>query len=614
MYDWLHVIGSVHGIKYTADDELNCGAFCDGVVANFNFNKGFHITAVQQQQIASSNVHPFFAVVPVTRTSHDQSQHYSPAPFIHKHTTHKYLSLRVPFSLLQLTPRSRLRSNSFAFSSSLVPLSYFTHIHANTSTQHPQIPTAYRSTSSFVCTTSSKKLFFHPFFFLHHLDNNRERGSTQHPATPIMTSTMKFALGLLQRVSESTKAAQEAERQKQREAAAARAKAAQLEQEKEKQRIREEADRMIDRNTRSRKKAVARKRASAEKKEKKQMTPEQVALKMRGVAPKKEEGVARGKIRKPVGPPKPLPGMEFVVRKSQKKEIKVPHTSDYSDMFGDKYLVGIDVKCVQDMKKKSAQATKEAQRIIAERKEKAERLLKEAEESRKKDEEAARMGIKRDKNEWRKKAAEREYISVDKPLSMMTPAEREMLLRQAERDNTSSPVGPSSSSASASGVARGRISKNVAKVASAKEVAKRKAALRDRILAATGGAKPKPNSVRSPSQSPERRPSSTGMRRRPMDDRDSYRTDRHEYVRRQSPRRSRCEEEERGYNSEEWSGAEDGSDSDDSEDLYGIDALDREEERSSRLAKLEDKRERMRELKHQKEKERRRREFERSRR
>lgn len=422
-----------------------------------------------------------------------------------------------------------------------------------------------------------------------------------------MTSTMDFALGLLQRVSASTKAAQEAERRKQREAAAARAQAAQMEQEKEKQRIREEADRMVDRNTRTKKKLAAKRRATLSKKEKKPMTPEQIAFKLRGVNPK-DESLRRPKLRKPSGPPKPLPGMEFVAKKNQKKEIKVPHTSDYSDMFGDKYLVGIDVKCVQDMKEESAKATKEAQKIIAERKARAEKLLKEAEEMRKKSEEAERLGIKFDKNEWRKKAAERDYISIDKPLNLMTATEKERLLRQAEK-KVASLAAASSSAPGPSGVAKGRISKNEAKIASAKEVAKRKAALKDRILAATGGAKPKPRPVRSPS--PERRPSATGVRKRLLDDRDSYKTDRREPIRRPSPKRSKYGGSDRGYNSEEWSDGEDGSESDDSEDLYGIDALDREEERSRRWAALEDKRERMRELKHKKDKERRRKEYER---
>lgn len=294
------------------------------------------------------------------------------------------------------------------------------------------------------------------------------------------------------------------------------------------------------------------------------------------------------------GPPKPLPGMEFVVRKTKKKEVEVPHTSDFSDLYGEEYLVGIDLKCTRDMQKESAKATKEAQQIHRERKEKVDRLRREADEKIAMEKELAKKGIK----SKRRASSDKDWVAVDVPIKLgKGQTVPESVIRNAAANSAPSANGK-------------RVLSKAAQVAEQKaRIEQRSRALKERILRATGG------SVKKTSPSPEeergvkRRADSPrrDVRKRPARD-DRYAASDWRDERLDRPR-SRRDEYERGYDSEEFS--EEDEDSDDESETFGIEALEREEERSAKWAKIEDRREREREMEHKKEKERRRKEFER---
>lgn len=436
---------------------------------------------------------------------------------------------------------------------------------------------------------------------------------------------MDFALGVLARVTEGQKAAAAAEKRRVAAAAAARRKALEERKQREKDRIRQDVDKMLSRTNRPKRGAIGKRRDGAAKAKARRLTPDQVAMKIRGVAPPKPAGASsatKEKAKKPSGPPKPMPGMEFVERRERKKEIKVPHTSDYSDLFGDEYLVGIDLKCVSKMKEESAKATKEAQKIIAEKKALREKRMREAEENTKFSEEMKRRGLKdKHRNEWRLKATEKDWVAVEVPTDALPPREKAKL--KAVGSSQGSAAGPATDG---SGAAKVNKAKKVE--FDAAEIARKKAALRENVLNATAtraAPSSRPRRARSPSSSPERRPVASSKRKRVVEpERRSLVSNRrsHEDQPRRPERRSnearvskrsRYEDRHRGYNSEEWDDDfEDDEDEDSDEDLFGIEALEREEERSARLGALEDKRERQKELRRKKEKERKRLEYERS--
>lgn len=437
---------------------------------------------------------------------------------------------------------------------------------------------------------------------------------------------MDFALGLLARVSEGQKKAAAAEKRRAAAAVAARRRAADERAQRDRERAQQGVNRMM---ARSRPKPRIPRRRSAPKKTaaaKRPVTPEEAATRLRAAsAQRSAREVARERQRKNTGPPKPMKGMQFVERRDKKKEINVPHTSDYSDLFGDDYLVGIDLKCVTKMKEESAKAAKEAEKIHAEHEAQRQKRLKEAEEIAREAAEMKRRGVnQKETNMWRLKATEKDWVAVDIPTNALTPSER------AHLKGSSSSAQPSRLGvASNSGITK--VSKAKREAIGAAEMAKKKAALRQSILAATGGAKPaRTNRVRSVSSSPERRPMPSGKRKRALDD-DRRSLDRRSGDRRPAerrlvsdrkndryarddrrPKKPRYDDRNMGYNSDEWGDELDGDDDDDDEeDLFGIEALDREEEESARLAAIEDRRELRLEAQRRKEKKRRREEYER---
>lgn len=313
--------------------------------------------------------------------------------------------------------------------------------------------------------------------------------------------------------------------------------------------------------------------------------------------------------------------MEFVVRKEKRKSVYVPHTSDYSDMFGEEFSRGIDLPCILNTQAETAKATEEAKIIVAERQEKLARIKKEAKEVHRKELEMARKGIKPDKDHNLIKAANETYVAVDLPPSYLA---KNPHARPAA-------AGPSSSAGGVS--TRPRMSKQAAITMSKKEISERSRKLKERILAATGGA-PKKSAKRSRSEDGDDRSPVPAKRRRTEDNRVRGRKDDRSGRSRETQRRSRTRspparrgrQEERGpgrdrsnspaysrgYNSEEWSDRND-SDSDGSdEDLFDLEALEREEARTTRYAKMEDKNERLKEKHRREAKEQRRIEFENS--
>lgn len=457
-----------------------------------------------------------------------------------------------------------------------------------------------------------------------------------------------FAAGLLAKFNKNTAAAEKARAVEAKKARAAAEAVREREIAAEKTKAAAEADKMLKRAARgsgwggrketgevARKKSdlAAEKRARAEGGGVSRARAARVSGDGRG-GDKVRKKIPRKAEKKPaLDPSKPLPGMEFVVRGEKKKKIDVPHPSDFSDLFGEQYLVGCDnVKAVTSMVKESAKATKEAEKFLAAKKAKAKRLLKSAEEEAKYREDMAKKGIKVDRfkfseNDWRKEDADTWVaVNVAIPTYQRSPNPASMSGSQARASAAAY------AKASTSANPTGKTSKAKAKAAAAAveklENERRAKALRERVLSVTGGSFA---ASRTKDQSPARAPHSQSPALRRSENSTAKRRRRDAYA---SDDDDRPQKRSRGYNSDEWSDADDyapqkrsrgynsdewsdyGSDDDDSDSdgETGFAALQREEERSARLAALEDRRENRAELRRKKEKELRRKQFEESRR
>lgn len=417
-----------------------------------------------------------------------------------------------------------------------------------------------------------------------------------------------YSAGLLARLGQSTKAAREQKRKKELEEQKQRIQETKRKEEESRNKMRMEVEKMVRRNS-----AIGRIRKATTPKNRNRAgsSSAQGGRRVRSTAPTEEDDPFKPKKlpKRASGPPKPMPGMEFVVRKTKKKEIRVPHPSDYSDMFGKEYLLGIDLKVTSDMAKESAEATAEAQHILKEKKELADRLSKQAKENVNKERDMMKKGILNGKtrDSRRIEASSKDWVAVNTPVKSADQAKAVDLVSKAASYEKGS-----------SGKARESATPGI--VGNYKE---RGRLLKERLLAMGGGPKPVAKSTKPVERarhqdsdsdvSPERSRRSVASRPSPK---------------RMAPKRRRCDFDdepkyepkrarrpvERGYNSDEWSDDNDNdNDKDDEgseEDLYGIEALDREEERSRRLGALEDKRERQREIKRKLEKERRRKAYE----
>eukprot|EP00178_Gracilaria_changii_P003107 TRINITY_DN1452_c0_g2_i2.p3 TRINITY_DN1452_c0_g2~~TRINITY_DN1452_c0_g2_i2.p3 ORF type:complete len:510 (+),score=123.96 TRINITY_DN1452_c0_g2_i2:11012-12541(+) len=381
--------------------------------------------------------------------------------------------------------------------------------------------------------------------------------------------------------------------------------------------------------------------------------------------------------------PKLGPNMEFVVRREKKKkQIRVPHTYDYSDMFGDDYWRGIDIDGAKKISKETAEATKEAQQIIAERKAQREENKRQMEQTIREVRELEKKGLwdEKTQNKRRLEHSEKEWVAVDTPVPIFR--QKNSAIARAAQSSSSASKPLASLWAKPASVA----SKPLAKKESVAQVKERARLFKERLMGLntssakktvpSKGAKSK-NSSGSDSDV-DRRPSSdkkrTPLKRRVYDSEGSeddgdrrgkkrkrrpsqYSGSDSEYDRkspsakkrrrardfsddsdsgygrgslqksrqaredggdsdldRRSSRKSYGNEKKRhssrkSYNSDEWSDSNNDDDSDE-EDFFDISALDREEARSERIAKLEDKRELAKLRRDKKEKERRRREFE----
>lgn len=374
----------------------------------------------------------------------------------------------------------------------------------------------------------------------------------------------------------------------------------------------------------------------------------------------------------PAAPPKPLPGMEFVVRKTERKVIPLPHTSDYSDMFGPEFSLGFDSKVHKNEAKESAIATKEAQRILSERKEKNERSLAEAKAHMAEDQELERQGklTTKMKNSRRVEASARDWVAVDVPVPIGAPRPDRLSLASSSAADSRNRVSNSvlTTKEKVSNVQKSKNETQARRRALAKRIsalgslggpspssptppqsAKRSHGHRDSdddlsddddIQSARKKRKPSVDPFTLPHKSPgeerrlgKRRPAvrdaddrhRDGNRRRDVDDRrrNSRRREEEEPPRRRRRtdvsdeedddryRRSsgrRGEADTRGYNSEDWSVADD--DDGPRGGFNDMDDYDEEELESTRVAAAEEAKEKLAEKRRKKIKERRRQEAE----
>lgn len=302
-------------------------------------------------------------------------------------------------------------------------------------------------------------------------------------------------------------------------------------------------------------------------------------------------------------PLKPLPGMEFVVRKAKSKDVSIPHTSDYSDMFGDEYLLGADIKLNADMVQASAEATAESQRLLNERKEKLKRIRQES-EHRAELVNKGKLAPSKAKKKWNPSESD-EWVAVDNPLV----ASREDPSLKKTQDLATAPKV----------VSRATKASEAAQLAA--EMEKRRQALRERVLKLTGGGaasdskpadvKRKPSPRKRQLLPPKRPPKRPERRSRDLSDSESE----DDYRRADAKRRrvSTDRGSSRIRRPDVCSDAEEQSD-DDSDGSFDNDfeSLMAEEAESARIGRLDDKREREKELRRKKEKEERRRRFEES--
>lgn len=358
-------------------------------------------------------------------------------------------------------------------------------------------------------------------------------------------------------------------------------------------------------------------------------------------------GVARR--RRAEGPPKPLPGMDFVVRKTKNKKIRVPHTSDYSDMFGEKFLRGIDLKVLQDNAKESAIATKEAQEILSENKlknQKAREVARKHYEEEKVLEREGKLTTKV-KNSRRCEASALDWEVVDTPVAsnakrpaevngrpVSTTSEPARKLGQSSKAGSSSASVPNKSDTAArkralqerlqlmmpaektesrktpptSAGKRGRVQRQSDSDASSEEndyaARKRRKSLevaskRRSVEKDTRDADRRGSKRRSVEREEDKRVMRSGRRRRDDGEEDetprrkrrrSYVSDDEEDDRRYT---RRAREPARGDISDEWSDEEDDDDgSDDGSIRFNdLDEYEEEEEESRRMGELEDKKE-----------------------
>lgn len=323
------------------------------------------------------------------------------------------------------------------------------------------------------------------------------------------------------------------------------------------------------------------------------------------------------------GPPRPLPGMEFVVRKTRKKKTHVPHSSDYSDMFGSQYLQGAELPVTKNMVKDSAKALEENKKIHAEKKENVKRAQRQAAEDARRAADLKKRGLltARERKRLQTEASSRDWVAVDAPVAVGKMGKAQVKQLSSE------------SSVLRRVVAETAGDRAVKKVLDARVVRQKQKELLERIKNLGGGGGSAKTSASAGSgevrkkkrarveddyeeeEEYERRRAVKVQRKRREDRqmRGKYEGDRSgrtgpfNHREKERPRvGGRSAPAERGYNSEEWSDGADDNDGDDGEDLFDISALDREEERTEKAAKFEDRREFLDDKKRRKEKERRR--------
>ncbi|KAI0561139.1 hypothetical protein FGB62_92g046 [Gracilaria domingensis] len=329
-------------------------------------------------------------------------------------------------------------------------------------------------------------------------------------------------------------------------------------------------------------------------------------------------------------PPKLGEDMEFVVRRpKEKKEIKVPHTSDYSDMFGGKFWLGVELGFAKKSAKETAEAKAVNEKIIAEQ---------QADRKRRKQERIDFFGEEKalekkglldgpSKSKRRLEFSDKDWVAVDVAIPTRLQKGSEVV-KQAQKASTKF----RKASARKEKAADGRIAKERKR----KELDERARRLRERILA-LGASTPKKAS--NAQQKSLKKATGDGAKLYFSDSNDS------ELEKPRTARKAPCRTGSDGAKKltrgklstdVDYSSDDDGSvetygsssaaerkrkrrwevQGDDSEeysddgDLYDIAAIDREEEESARIARMEDKQELEKLRRGRREKAQRRREFE----
>lgn len=298
-----------------------------------------------------------------------------------------------------------------------------------------------------------------------------------------------------------------------------------------------------------------------------------------------------------IDPTKPLPGMEFVERRHKPKQVVVPNTMDYSDVFPEQFE-NCDVEALRKTFEATAAAAEYNKKIAEERKQNYQRFLKNA---------------ALDKKDNGRRVSDSNWVAVSAPAAIAAATSRTKSRGGTSLGESSlSPAKPQTKKAIKDDEQRRK----------AAETASKLAALRESIMRATGGAPFAGKKLAQSSNMPKgasAHPRTSEKRLRAESDEDEdnrrrktskFESSRYSQESRQTMQRHQSPEHESdGYDDFD----EDDEDDDDDESDFGTGFEDvmAEEAKSAEHGALEDKREMRRLAKAKKEKERRRREWER---
>ncbi len=398
----------------------------------------------------------------------------------------------------------------------------------------------------------------------------KDLGKKREPAPRYTPKLDKFGMNLLNNINRKQKAAREKRIAEER----ARARAAEEASRQKEEEIRLEKEQaaraLIAKSTNSQR---SRGRSSFESlkndKSRSVITKRRASAPARGRRRKSKKGDSDDDEPRII----PMKGMEIVTRK--KKQVvnpKIRNTSDYSDLFGDDYLVGADVEATRALAKTSKAET---ERVRA------------AEEQRKMEREKARK---------RGEEFDRMKMQMERSGELKTKAGREKLRRL--RDQFQSEDYESVSINNSTAVAKAPKTKKARQIAEAASIASKKAALKARLQKMVA----EPEFAKFESKADGRRPASSASQR-PRKRSRVYSDDEYDSYEDDEPRRRPAKKLKKKRPVYEDTDEDDESDSDrGGRFLTDFAELEEEEELSRRIGELEDKRELKAEAKRKREK------------